>query len=268
MDALFKIASNDIVNAYNDCLKYAMVNEANARVYGFMANTSGTGAFAELAAESLAAYIRSVISGERDDVVNSFGFAPLNQDYAQWKSAHGYPSNFWYLTGTTRSGITARQSGDGYLTTLDESVSVPRIHWDGTQDGAFEISTIVGWLEEGTKYMPARPLISLASIRFLGVNYDRMKQEANGQITRWLRENKADANNYLRESPYKKTSMSQVASASPSNEITTRAIRSAVTKRTLPAKEKLRAKATIANIISGSGALQQESQQVNSRVRV
>ena len=116
--------------------------------------------------------------------------------------------------------------------------------------------------------MEARPLISLASIRFLGVNYSKMERSVNTLMNKWLKENHADANNYLRDTPHRKTNLAQVASASPSSEFSLRKIRSALNKRILPAKEKLKAKFVIAKIMSQSGALEREIKQVTSKVRV
>lgn len=269
MEELFTIASKDLVNAYNDCLKYAAVNEADARAYGFMANTSGTGAFAELAARSLVAYLQSVIDGFRTDVVLSFGFKPLSEAYVEWKSSSGYPTEFWHLTGMTGSAITARPETGGYKTTINESVAVPRIGFDGNTRGTIDALQVVKWLEEGTKYMSARPLISLASSRFLGVNYNMMKQAANTSLNRWIRENHADANDYLRKIPHgRKTTLAQVASASLSSEFSSMGIRRALNKRELPTQEKLKAKSVLFDAVRRSAMRKHEEGKILGDMRV
>lgn len=104
------------------------------------------GQFAHYMAKVMAEEVRKAIISQK--FANNW--APLSEDYLNFKKRHGLSLKIWEATEFLRKNIVAYRSNDKYVVGVSKRIKYPK-----TDVHAWKV---MFWMEFGTKNMPARPL--------------------------------------------------------------------------------------------------------------
>jgi len=141
---------------------------ATAHTVSKWVNLNGGGMYTTASKNAGVATIKSIIDG---DIEVGKNWPPLSKEHIDSREGLATYDKMWKFRGNVYQNIIARKSGKGYEIGIDRRKMVTPTGFSthaGTARLAqkIPIERYAGWVEYGTKWMPPRPLFSLAAVYF------------------------------------------------------------------------------------------------------